>query len=289
MGGDGWVKLYRKTMKSDMYRNLNAVQRDVMINCLMRANHSPKKWEWKGEIIELNPGQFKTSLASLKEVCAKDVSTQNIRTALKKLEKWGFLTNKSTKSGRVITIVNWGKYQGKDNETNKATNKQVTKNQQRTNKELTTNKNVKNDKNVKNVKKSSNNIMPEKEIEKIYNSLSGEKEILLKDYIEVYRQNNKSKKITTGRHLRLLKEINNIYKNMEFDFNGKNYHLTEKIFTKGIDAIVDKEIDSLNYAKKVWISEINKGDNNGKEKVSRNNRTEEEREYGEEVDNYFQF
>jgi hypothetical protein len=33
----------------------------------------------------------------------------------------------------------------------------------------------------------------------------------------------------------------------------------------------------------------NKGDNNGKEKVSRNNRTEEEREYGEEVDNYFQF
>jgi DNA replication protein DnaD len=150
MGPDGWVKLYRKTQKSDMYKNLNSVQRDVMINCLMLANHKENKWEWNGEIFEAEPGQFITSLSSLKEVCAKDVSIQNIRTALKKLERWDFLTNKSTKTGRLITIVNWGKYQGLDCEVNKDNNKEVTKNQQSTNKELTTNKN---DKNVKNEKK----------------------------------------------------------------------------------------------------------------------------------------
>ena len=127
-----------------MYKNLNSVQRDVMINCLLLANHKSNKWEWQGEIFECDPGQFITSLSSLKEKCAKDVSTQNIRTAIDKLEKWDFLTNKSTKTGRLITICNWSKYQADENETNKATNNQLTKHQQSTNKALTTNKNVKN-------------------------------------------------------------------------------------------------------------------------------------------------
>jgi len=149
---DGWIKLWRKIQNSNMYQNLNAVQRDVMINCLLLANHKPQKWEWQGELFECEPGQFITSLASLQEVCAKDVTTQNIRTAVSKLEKWNFLTNESTNTGRLITIENWGKYQGSLNETNKANNKELTKHQQSTNKELTTNKNVKNVKNVKNDK-----------------------------------------------------------------------------------------------------------------------------------------
>jgi len=149
MANDGWIKLYRKTQQSDMYKNLNSKQRDVMINCLMLANHQTKSWEWNGEIYTCKPGQFITSLSNLQKVCAKDVSIQNIRTAIKKLEKWQFLTNKSTKSGRLITIVNWGKYQSGYNETNKDNNKELTKSQQRTNKELTTNKNVKNDNNDK--------------------------------------------------------------------------------------------------------------------------------------------
>ena len=140
----GWIKLHRKMQNSDMYKNLNSVQRDVMINCLLLANHKSNKWEWQGEIFECDPGQFITSLSSLKEKCAKDVSIQNIRTAIDKLEKWDFLTNKSTKTGRLITICNWSKYQADENETNKATNNQLTKHQQSTNKALTTNKNVKN-------------------------------------------------------------------------------------------------------------------------------------------------
>ncbi|MGM0437519.1 MAG: DnaD domain protein [Bacillota bacterium] len=138
----GWIKLYRKIQESDMYQNLNSVQRDVMINCLLLANHKSKKWEWNGKIFKCKPGQFITSLSSLKDYCAKDVSIQNIRTAINKLEEWNFLTNKSTKTGRLITIINWGKYQGEDLELTK----QSTNNQQSTNKALTTNKNVKNDK-----------------------------------------------------------------------------------------------------------------------------------------------
>lgn len=34
--------------------------------------------------------------------------------------------------------------------------------------------------------------------------------------------------------------------------------MTDQVFEKGIDAIVEKQIDNLNYAKQVWISEMEK-------------------------------
>lgn len=136
-----------------MYKALNSKQRDVMINCLLLANHEGKTWEWKGKLFKCKPGQFITSLNSLKKVCADDVTIRNIRTALDKLEKWGFLTNESTKTGRLITIVNWEKYQSKDKETDKDTDKEMTNDRQSTDKALTTNKNdkelYKNDKEYK--------------------------------------------------------------------------------------------------------------------------------------------
>lgn len=147
---DGWIKLHRKVMKSPMYRQLNSKQRDVMMTILLLANHESNTWEFRGDVYDVQPGQFITSLDSLKEHCASDVTTQNIRTALLKLEKHGFLTNESTKKNRLITVVNWGVYQGYDDSTNKEINRQPTNSQQTANNQLTTNKN---DKNLKNEKK----------------------------------------------------------------------------------------------------------------------------------------
>lgn len=58
--------------------------------------------------------------------------------ALKKFERYGFLTNESTNKNRLITIENWELYQS--NEENQQTN------QHAINKQLTTNKNVNNEK-----------------------------------------------------------------------------------------------------------------------------------------------
>jgi len=154
MTNQGWIKLYRKLLDSDMYKNLNSKQKVVMITCLLLANHEENEWEYDGEIYTVKPGQFITSLEKLRQKCGKDISVQNVRTALLKLEKWGFLTNESTKTGRLITIVNWKLYQGNNDETNKEANKELTKHQQRANKELTTNKNDNNDKNDKEINNS---------------------------------------------------------------------------------------------------------------------------------------
>ena len=120
----GWIKLWRKLLNSNMYKSLTAHQRDVMIQCLLLANHEEREWEWEGVVFECKPGQFITSLDSLKKLCAKNVSLKNIRTSLLKLEKWGFLANKSAKTGRLITICNWLSYQGEEDINGKDNGKQ---------------------------------------------------------------------------------------------------------------------------------------------------------------------
>lgn len=147
MDDTGWIKLHRKIHNSAMYQRLTSKQRDVMMQCLLLANHKPNQWYFNGEIYTCEPGEFVTSLESIASKCAKDVKVQSVRTALLVLEKWQFLTNKSTKSGRLIKVLQWSLYQDCDNEPNNESNRQLTKSQQRANKELTTNKNDKNDKN----------------------------------------------------------------------------------------------------------------------------------------------
>ena len=71
---------------------------------------------------------------------------------MKKLE---FLTNESTKEGRLITLVNWRDYQYTEDEPNIATNKDLTKSQQRPNKDLTPREEGKKDNKEKNDKEST--------------------------------------------------------------------------------------------------------------------------------------
>lgn len=166
----GWIKLHRKIQNSKMYIALTSKQRDVLIQILLLANHEENDWEWGAELYSCKPGQFITSLESLCQKCAKDVKLQSVRTALLKLEKWHFLTNISTKNGRLITVLNWETYQQEQDNINNGINKEPTKSQQRANKELTTNKNIKNIKNVKN--------------EEEYNK----KENILKEKFEIFRK-----------------------------------------------------------------------------------------------------
>ena len=155
MVNGGWVKLYRELKSKSIWQLSSPQQKVVLITILLLANHEENKWEWKGEQFVCKPGQLITSLNSLVRECGEGVTIQNVRTALDRFEKLGFLTNISTKTGRLITIVNWEKYQGRDFVDNKEANKDLTKSQQRANKDLTPNKNdkeYKNDKEIKNNK-----------------------------------------------------------------------------------------------------------------------------------------
>lgn len=147
---EGWIKFYREVLDKTIWKNSTGKQNAILSTILLLANHEQNEWEWKGKKYYVKPGQFITSLSSIAKYSGKDVSIQNVRTALKRLEKLGFLTNESTKQSRLITIVNWEKYQGVNYESNKDPNNHLTNDQQRPNNQLTTNNNDNNEKNYNN-------------------------------------------------------------------------------------------------------------------------------------------
>lgn len=157
----GWIVLHRKLLDKPIWFESTAEQKVILITLLLMANHAEKEWEWQGQKYVAKPGQFVTSLSKIAEVCGEGISFQNVRTALKRFEKYGFLTNESTNKNRLITINNWAFYQDNPNDTNRQPNKQLTSNQQATNKQLTTNNN---DKQINNV---TNNVVVDEQVNPI--------------------------------------------------------------------------------------------------------------------------
>jgi hypothetical protein len=148
---NSYIKLYRMLIKKPIWLNSTPEHKSILITLLLLANHEPAEWEWMGEKFNVNPGQFVTSLESIRKKTGKGISIQNIRSCLKRLTKLHFATNKATKAGRLITIINWGSYQPK----NKKATKIATIEQQSSNKAATPNKNDKNDKNDNKEKKKT--------------------------------------------------------------------------------------------------------------------------------------
>ena len=142
----GWYKTHRELFDKPIWTGATAEQKVLLMTVLKLANYEAKQWEWKGQTYSVQPGQFITSLASLKEMCGKGMTIQKVRTALNRFEKYGFLTSESTNQNRLITIVNWNVYQQNSTvQTDERTN-----NEQPFNKQITTTKNYKKEKNKRN-------------------------------------------------------------------------------------------------------------------------------------------
>ena len=133
----GFIKIWRKIASKVIWKTSTPKQKVILITLLMMADFNPNEWYWKGQKYKTKPGQFVTSLESIREEAGKEINIQNVRSSLNKFEKLGFLTNESTKTGRLITIVKWGDYQPKDATGNNVTNKELTKSQQSSNKAIT--------------------------------------------------------------------------------------------------------------------------------------------------------
>lgn len=151
MAGKGWVSLHRELIGKPIWLESTPEQKTILITLLLMANHASNKWEWRGEQYVVEPGQFVTSVQKIADKSGKGISVQNVKTAIKRFEKYNFLTNESTKQNRLITIVNWAFYQGEEGRSNQRTNRQLTDDQPTINRQLTTNNNVNNLKNDKNV------------------------------------------------------------------------------------------------------------------------------------------
>ena len=134
----GWIKLHRQLLEWEWYHDTNV--KVLFIHLLLLANHSEQKW--RGYIIKR--GQLITSTYHLAD--SLGLGRQQIRNALKKLERTKEISIKTTHKNTIITIENYDRYQIDGSETNL----QSTQLQPSNNPEVTTNKNEINDKKGKN-------------------------------------------------------------------------------------------------------------------------------------------
>lgn len=122
---NGFIMLHRKILDWGWYKE--PVTRSVFIHLLLRASFKDVCWQGT----ELKAGQVITGRKALSHELG--YTENQIRTALKHLEKTGEITIKITSKFSIITIVNWEKYQFQTTElTGKITSKPPTDNQQPT-------------------------------------------------------------------------------------------------------------------------------------------------------------
>lgn len=141
MGKGDYIKLSRKIFEWGWYKNTNTFK--VFIHCLLKAN-------WKESIFMgqvLKRGSFATSNEHI--ALEAGLTVQNVRTALKNLQRTGEILIKSTNKYSVISIVNYDSYQSAE--------EKLTNNQQTTNTQTyTSTNNNRRSKEVKNIKSIDN-------------------------------------------------------------------------------------------------------------------------------------
>ena len=136
---NGFVLLHRKMADWEWYTDINV--KALFIHLILMANHSDQKW--RGQVVKR--GELVTSIGNL--AVQNGMTVMQVRTALKKLQKTGDVTIKTTSKNTVIMVVKYDFYQAEQQTNNKQDNNQITIKQQSNNNQITTNNNDNNDNN----------------------------------------------------------------------------------------------------------------------------------------------
>lgn len=147
---NGYVKIYRDILNNPVVCKDNDYFR-VWLYLLLNASHKGYSAMFNGKKIELNAGQLITGRRSMAEKC--NISESKAHRILKTFEIEHQIEQQTGNKNRLITILNWDKYQNSEQQIEQQVNINRTTNEQQvnTNKNV---KNVKNDKNVKNIKEN---------------------------------------------------------------------------------------------------------------------------------------
>ena len=154
MDGGGWIKLHRKALDSDIFADPDLWR--LFTWCLLSAGHTgrhvPAKTGRGNTLIRLGPGQFVYG----RKTAARDLhwpeSTLNDR--MKRLEATEAISIKPDTHFSIVTVVNWGIYQGSGGERRHPSDTQATGNQHPSSRQPTGNRHPSNtNKNVEKGKK----------------------------------------------------------------------------------------------------------------------------------------
>ena len=132
---DGWVKLHRSTLENPVVCK-DSEHLAVWVYLLLKATHKEKEMLFSGEKITLKPGQLITGRKKISEW--SKVNESKVQRILKLFENEHQIEQQTANKNRLITVVNWDKYQSGEQQSEQQVNNNRTTNEQ----QLNTNKNV---------------------------------------------------------------------------------------------------------------------------------------------------
>lgn len=99
----GYIRIDRRITEWEWYKNEHT--KNVFLHCLIKANWKDSKFEGK----DIKRGSFITSIRKI--ASELDLTDDEVRTALKHLQKTGEITKQTTNKYTVITVSNYEFYQ----------------------------------------------------------------------------------------------------------------------------------------------------------------------------------
>lgn len=192
MPNEGWIKLYRSTRESSVWKN--PIVFFVWTWCLLKASRQTINFPFGNKDMSLLPGEFVTGRNRATDELP-GVSEQSYRSAIKYLKSTNRITTKSTNKFTIVSICKWEEYQGEV--TSKVTSN-LTNDQPASNQQVTTNNNDKKEKNertnilslTKNQKQSLSLEFPRIKLEKelaVANDYLRAEGLVKKDYLAWFR------------------------------------------------------------------------------------------------------
>ncbi len=112
---EGWIKLHRSIIKKEYFKDPNKLALWILL--LLKANHEPRKERFGGKEIVCMAGQFTTGRRQLaEELGLSESMTNRLLSQFEKIEQQ--IEQRTSTTNRLITIVNWSKYQKVNNKVN---------------------------------------------------------------------------------------------------------------------------------------------------------------------------
>ena len=130
MNEKGWIKLHRKVLDNPV------VCRDsdhlaIWIYLLLNATHEDYETWFGGKKITLHPGQLVTGRKIIaKTLRISEAKTQRVLTCLENEHQ---IEQQTTTKGRVISLLNWSRYQDAEQQTEQQVNNKRTTTEQQVN------------------------------------------------------------------------------------------------------------------------------------------------------------
>lgn len=183
---NGWIKLHRRLLENPIVCK-DADHLAVWVYLLLNANHEEGSTLLNGKKIKLIPGQIVTGRKKIAEDLS--INESKVRRILNELENDQQIDQQTTTGGRLITLINWAKYQESDQPID----------QQVTNERPTSDQRVTTIQECKNVKKDKNKYIYARE---------GPLDSAIKDFVE---HRKKMRKPMTDRAIELfIKRLNDL-------------------------------------------------------------------------------